>query len=244
MIDKIPYLTTDQMREVDRAAVEDFQLSLIQMMENAGRNLAVLARRRFLEGDPRDKKVVILAGTGGNGGGGLVCARRLHNWGALAAVIITHPLDQYRDVPAHQLNILARIGVPIQEGATFLHASNHPPVNLIIDALIGYSLSGAPRGTAAELIQWANLQSTPTLSLDTPSGMETTRGEVLQPAVRADATLTLALPKTGFQNPDAAEYLGELYLGDLSIPAELYSRPPLNFQVGSIFAEDEILRIK
>ncbi len=78
----VPFITTDQMREVDRAMIEDFGISLVQMMENAGRNLAQLARQRFLDGDPRGRRVVVLAGTGGNGGGGLVCARRLHNWGA------------------------------------------------------------------------------------------------------------------------------------------------------------------
>ena len=77
----VPYLTTEQMIEVDRAMMEDFKIELIQMMENAGRNLAHLARERFLEGDPRSRKVVVLAGTGGNGGGALVCARRLQTTG-------------------------------------------------------------------------------------------------------------------------------------------------------------------
>ena len=77
----VPYLTTDQMRQVDRAMVEDYGISLMQMMENAGRNLAHLARHRFLGGDPRGHHVLVLAGPGGNGGGGLVCGRRLHNGG-------------------------------------------------------------------------------------------------------------------------------------------------------------------
>ena len=80
-------LTTSQMIEVDRAMIEDYHIDLIQMMENAGRNLAHLARERFLHGDPRGQKVVVLAGTGGNGGGALVCARRLHNYGADARVL-------------------------------------------------------------------------------------------------------------------------------------------------------------
>ena len=76
-----PSITADQMREVDRAMVEDYGIQLTQMMENAGRNLAHLARYRLLEGDPRGERVLVLAGKGGNGGGGAVCARRLHNWG-------------------------------------------------------------------------------------------------------------------------------------------------------------------
>ncbi len=64
----IPYLTTEQMIEVDRAMMEDYQIILIQMMENAGRNLADLARKRFLGGDAAEKRVAVLAGTGGNDG--------------------------------------------------------------------------------------------------------------------------------------------------------------------------------
>ncbi len=66
---EVPYLTTEQMIEVDRAMMEDYTIGLIQMMENAGRNLAHLARERFFEGDPQGKQVIILAGTGGIGGG-------------------------------------------------------------------------------------------------------------------------------------------------------------------------------
>ena len=83
---RVPGLTTVQMIEVDRAMIEDFRIELIQMMENAGRNLAHLARTRFLGGDPRAKRVIALAGGGGNGGGALVAARRLHNWGAEVTV--------------------------------------------------------------------------------------------------------------------------------------------------------------
>jgi len=76
-----PYVTTPQMVEVDRAMIEDFKIELIQMMENAGRNLAHLTRIRFLDGYPQGRRVIVLAGGGGNGGGALVAARRLHNWG-------------------------------------------------------------------------------------------------------------------------------------------------------------------
>ena len=66
-IENIPFITTDQMREVDRAMIEDYGISLVQMMENAGRNLAQLARSRFLRGDPTGRRILVLAGKGGNG---------------------------------------------------------------------------------------------------------------------------------------------------------------------------------
>ena len=136
----IPSLDTDQMREVDRAMIEDYHIELIQMMENAGRNLAHLARTRFLEGDPREREVLVLAGRGGNGGGGLVSARRLHNWGADVRVILSQPDTAFQGIPAHQLSILQRMGVPIEAEVP----AELPPAELIIDALIGYSLRGGP----------------------------------------------------------------------------------------------------
>ncbi len=231
-----PYLNTDQMREVDRAMMEDYHIALIQMMENAGRNLAHLARARFLEGDPRGKTAVILSGRGGNGGGGLVCARRLHNWGTAVHVFTTHPDDKYQGIPAHQLDILRRMGVSVESPL-----SNLPPADLIVDAVIGYSLSGAPRGRAAQLIIQANSHDAPILSLDAPSGLDTTTGTVYDPAARATATLTLALPKEGLRN---APNVGELYLADISVPPGLYAGPGLNLAVGPIFAQEEIVRLQ
>ncbi len=79
-ISKIPYLTTAQMIEVDRLMVDVFGIQLVQMMENAGRLLASLAQARFLDEDPVNKNVIVLAGSGGNGGGALVSARNLYHW--------------------------------------------------------------------------------------------------------------------------------------------------------------------
>ena len=237
---QVPYLTTDQMREVDRAMIEDYHIELIQMMENAGRNLAHLARTRFLGGDPRGKQVVVLSGTGGNGGGGLVCARRLHNWGAKVHVFTTGPDEAYQGVPAHQLDILRRMHVPVTPAERIQRL---PPADLFIDAIIGYSLSGAPRGTAAALIRWTNTHEAPTLSLDTPSGVDTTTGVVHDPSIRATATMTLALPKEGLRVPSVTDVLGELYLADISVPPSLYARPGLALSVDPLFAQEDIIRL-
>ncbi|MEM7347952.1 MAG: NAD(P)H-hydrate epimerase [Chloroflexota bacterium] len=241
-IDQVPTVTTAQMVEVDRAMIEDFQIELIQMMENAGRNLAHLARHRFFDGDPIDKRIVVLAGTGGNGGGALVCARRLHNWGAKVNVFLTKPADAFRPIPAHQLNILQRMQLPIASADKISELD--PGIDLIIDGIIGYSLAGAPRGMAAHLIRWTNLQEIPILALDTPSGLDTTTGTHFDPAIQATATMTLALPKEGLLNPEIADRVGELYLADISVPPELYNQPDLNLPVGPIFAENDIVRIK
>ena len=235
---KIPAISTAQMVEVDRLMIEEFGIGLKQMMENAGLNLASLARDRFLSGDARGKVVVVLAGSGGNGGGGLVAARRLHNWGAHVLVFVSRPAENFCGVPGDQLAILHNLEIEIIEPGNL---SEFPAADLIIDALIGYSLSGAPHGSAAHLIKQANAQSTPILSLDTPSGVDTTSGSAYQPHIKAAATLTLALPKIGLFAPPAQPAVGDLFLADIGVPPELYAR--LGLQVRPIFAQATIIPI-
>ncbi len=90
----LPVLSTDQMREVDRLMIEEYGIILMQMMENAGRNLADLAQA-MLEDDVLDRVVVVLAGRGNNGGGGLTAARHLANRGAEVQVITAHPFEHF-----------------------------------------------------------------------------------------------------------------------------------------------------
>jgi NAD(P)H-hydrate epimerase len=237
----LPYVTTEQMIKVDRAMMQDLRIELIQMMENAGRNLAHLARMRFLDGNPQGKKVVVLAGTGGNGGGALVCARRLHNWGAQVQVVVTRPIEDFTPIPAHQLDILQRMKVPVAEAASISQVGSPA---LIVDGLIGYRLNGAPRGAVSDLIRWANAQPAPILALDVPSGIDSTSGTVFDPAIKATATMTLALPKAGLRAPGVEAYVGELYLADISVPPSLYAEPALALEVWPLFAESEILRLR
>ena len=203
----VPVLTTDQMREVDRAMIEDLHIELIQMMENAGRSLADLAIARFAPAT-----VTVLAGPGGNGGGGLVAARHLINRDRTVSVVLSEP-DSLTPVPTHQADILARMGAMTDIAPA--------AADLVVDALIGYSLHGDPTGRAAQLIEWANQQPAPVLALDTPSGLDVTTGRAGTPHVQATATLTLALPKVGLIDAPA---VGELYLADISVPAIVYQR--------------------
>lgn len=220
--------------------IEDYEISLLQMMENAGRCLADLARSRFLGGDPRGRRVLVLAGTGGNGGGGLVCARRLHNWGATVRVLMTADSQLLGEVPRHQHSILERMGLEIDAAGD---ETELPAGDLVVDALIGYSLRGAPSGVAASLIRAANSQTAPVLSLDVPSGVDTTAGTVHDPSVRATATMTLALPKEGLGMTEAREAVGELYLADISVPPSLYAGPGLGLDVGPLFHGADVIRV-
>jgi len=215
------------MVEVDRLMIEEAGISLLQMMENAGRSLAGLAIDRFAPG-----RVTVLAGRGGNGGGGLVAARHLANRGVAVEVLTSSGIIDFSGVPAHQIHALAATS------AVITHEPSFSP-DLIIDALIGYSLSGSPRGRTLDLIEWANTAPSPILSLDMPSGVDSTTGLAPGAAVTATATLTLALPKSGLSNNPRS---GEVHLADISVPPALYSK--LGVKVpGNLFAASQVIRL-
>ena len=209
---RIPSVTENEMREIDRVAVDEYQLSILQMMENAGRNLALLAINQM---GTSSEAVCILAGRGGNGGGGLCCARHLHNRGYDVRIFLSGSEDSLRGAANTQLAILKSAGIPVSDPSDAEDALTGAA--LVLDALIGYSLSGPPSGESERLIHLANASSTPILSLDLPSGMDATHGSTPGIVAKSHATLTLALPKTGL-----CEYAGNLFLADIGIPRELY----------------------
>jgi NAD(P)H-hydrate epimerase len=217
------------MRDVDRVAVEDVGLQLLQMMENAGRILAWHVR------DVRESDVVVVAGNGGNGGGGLTCARHLANRDIPVRVVLDRPPAELSGAAAHQSHILDETNVPITSGVESLADANERTT--IVDALIGYGLSGDVRPPADEYIGWMSDFPGSTVSLDVPSGIDATTGETRGEAVAPVRTVTLALPKTGL---DA--HTGELYLADIGIPRTVYDR--LDIEYEPPFGDDDWVRLE
>jgi NAD(P)H-hydrate epimerase len=222
---EVPSVTAEEMREVDRIAVEDFSLEILQMMENAGRSLAQLAMDML----PGPKgTITILAGSGGNGGGGLCCARHLHNRGFGVRLVLDREARDLRGAARHQFRILDQAGLVMVASERAVDAI--AGADLVIDALIGYSLRGAPRGRAAELIAACNRYALQVLSMDVPSGLDSTSGETPGLAIRPDRILTLALPKTGLSKAHSV-----LYLADIGIPPEVFV--PLGITIPPIWGD-------
>ncbi len=207
----VPAVTADEMREIDRIAVREVGPELLQMMENAGRTLAGLTR------EITDDTVVVLAGGGGNGGGGLCAARHLSNHGRDVRVVLDRPSADLTGAAATQFRIVE--GTDATLPGTAVENADVGAAGLVVDAVTGYGLSGAPRERARALVEAANRASAPVLSLDVPSGVDATTGEAPGVAVGADAVLTLALPKTGL-----VEARSDLWLADIGIPREVYRR--------------------
>jgi NAD(P)H-hydrate epimerase len=223
----VPAVTARQMREVDRIAVQEFGLGILQMMENAGRNLAENALDML--GGARGREVTVLAGMGGNGGGGLCCARHLLNRGLRVWVVLNAGAENFKGAAGVQLGILQAAGsrpLDVSQAGDAIRSAQ-----LVVDALIGYGLRGAPRGKAAQLIELCNQHAARVLSLDVPSGLDSTTGAAPGQVVRPERTLTLALPKTGLQGIP-----GDLYLADIGIPPQVYER--LKLSTGQNFCHD------
>jgi NAD(P)H-hydrate epimerase len=114
--------------------------------------------------------------------------------------------------------------------------------DLLVDALIGYGLSGPPTGMSATLIRAANESRIPILALDAPSGLDTTTGTIHDPCIRAEATLTLALPKVGLLSPAARAVVGELYVADIGVPPSVYAA--MGLAVPRLFAGADVIHVK
>jgi hydroxyethylthiazole kinase-like uncharacterized protein yjeF len=131
------------------------------------------------------------------------------------------------------------MGVPIHgpvEAASLLYDAD-----LVLDALLGYSLDGPPREPEAGLIRTANSCGVPVFALDLPSGLDPDLGTPHDPTIRAACTMTLALPKVGLLRPEAVDSVGELWLADISVPASAYAGFGIN--PGPLFAESDLIRI-
>ena len=223
--DEIAWITEADMVEVDRVMIEDLHIELIQMMENAGRHLATLVIDRC---GPRT--AMVLCGSGGNGGGGLVAARHLANRGVDVIVTLGSAPDRFGPIPAHQLDIVERMGVSVNDEPT--------SADVVVDALVGYSLRGAPRGRVAELITTMPSLADHIVALDVPSGLDASGASNPGVVVHADTTLTLAMPKLGLRDaPD----VGELYLADISVPHAVFQT--FGIDASGLFDRGPIVRV-
>jgi NAD(P)H-hydrate epimerase len=164
----------------------------------------------------------------------MVATRHLHNRGADVHVI--RLAGELKDIPSKQWNILENMRLRNEPYFDLAKA------DIILDALIGYGLQGAPRPEVAVWIEKANAAGKPVLALDAPSGLDTTSGTASRFTVRADATMTLALPKVGLMSKSARTCVGSLYLADISVPPGLYRK--MGLEVGNIFEQDSIIQIR
>ena len=217
----IKYVTTKQMKTLDRLAIERFGIPSILLMENAGRGIANLAESLLRDG----KKILVVCGKGNNGGDGVVAARHLANRGCRVRVVLLARPGELKEDPALQFNILKKMGVPLfivtlprqlARVRTFVTTSD-----LVLDGIFGVGLVRPVSGLAARVIDLLNESGKQILAIDVPSGLNSDTGEVLGIAVRAKQTGTLGAAKRGLLVREGPKHSGRIKVLDISIPRTL-----------------------
>jgi NAD(P)H-hydrate epimerase len=234
---RVPAVTAKQMAEIDRAAAEEYAIALDLLMENASRGIAVGARA-LLGGSVSGRRVVALAGPGNNGGDALGAARHLHNWGADVRCVLAQPADRLRELPHRQYQALAALPIPLEHG---LAPNAFAGADVVLDGLLGYSASGAPRGGIAAMIDAANGSRVPILAIDLPSGLDPDTGAPLGTAIVAVVTVTLGLPKVGLVAERASRHVGTLLVADIAVPPEAYVR--FGIDARGVFRDGDVVRV-
>ncbi len=218
-------LTREEMRELDRKAIEEYKIPGIVLMENAGRNVAE-GILKMLD-DPQQAKVAILCGKGNNGGDGFVIARHLHNNGISVDVfLVARVSDILKDGDTGtNLQILLNMKIPVKEILDIQGVNNIlkelNDCNILVDALFGTGLSGDVREPFRTLINGVNNLNKPIVSVDIPSGLDCNTGKILGTAIKATKTVTFAVAKKGFSLGNGPSLTGKILVSNISIPREL-----------------------
>ena len=212
-------LCRDEVRAVDRYAIETLGIPGVVLMENAGRNVADAIERRL--GGAEGRKVAVVAGAGNNGGDGFVVARHLAIRGAQVGTFLAAPAEKIAADAAVNLEILRRLKHDVRavDGAEVRRLTAAlREFDIVVDALAGTGLRGAVRGGLAEAVEQINAAGRPVVAVDIPTGLDCDTGTAAGPAVRATMTVTFVARKKGFDNPQAAEYTGKVIVADIGIP--------------------------
>ncbi|MHA1228506.1 MAG: NAD(P)H-hydrate epimerase, partial [Candidatus Hodarchaeales archaeon] len=167
----LPGISKKHMVEVDRIMMDELLTPVELMMEHAGLNLARLAVRL----GERNVKFQVICGTGNNGGGGLVAARRLFSWGSYVEVFLPKREDSLRQTPREQLERVRRLGVSIYEGIPTLQ-ENKPNHNIILDCFIGYGYQSRDDKITKSVFEFFKTNEERVIALDAPSGLDVNTG--------------------------------------------------------------------
>jgi len=192
--------------------MEDLQIPVELMMEHAGLNLARLVSQR-------EGKILIVVGSGNNGGGGLTCARRLLSWGRDITLFIPKGIDHLRKVPKKQFDRLSSFELEIVESPEQMSETINQ-FDICVDAFIGYGFKNKPDENAMTIFELMKKVKI-LICLDSPSGVNTSTGENYS-GFNPEATCTIAYPKIGHLKDGIN--LGEFYLIDIGVPKWVFEK--------------------
>ena len=227
------------MQLMDQRAIREFGIEGLTLMENAGKACVDAISENFGPGD--GKTALIVAGKGNNGGDGFVIARMLRQKGWQAPVLLLAACDAVTgDAAANLARLEPGSVVCAPEGASG-HAEMFRSAALIVDALLGTGTKSEVAGVYGEAIEMVNAAGVPVLAVDIPSGVDAATGRVLGRAVRADLTVSFALPKLGNILHPGAELCGRLVVADIGMPDPVVAEAP-GFQFVDLACAENLFR--
>ncbi|HEX5446150.1 MAG TPA: NAD(P)H-hydrate epimerase [Pirellulales bacterium] len=215
-----PTLNRRQTREVDRRAVNEYGMSSLVLMENAGRGVADKLTELGVRGP-----VVVCCGKGNNAGDGFVLARHLDLRSVAVEVLVWAEADDLSEDAGINFGILQKSSVSIE-----VFGTRHDAARLagrlaraewIVDALLGTGAQGEPRAPLDAVIAQLNASGRAILAIDLPSGLDCDTGTPATQTIRAAHTCTFMAAKPGFFEPGAVDYTGQVHVLDIGAPRRL-----------------------
>lgn len=213
-------LTRNQVRELDRRAIQEFGVPGAVLMENAGRGVVDRMCEVGIVGP-----VVVFCGRGNNAGDGFVIARHLDLRGHQVQLIVAADESEYAGDAGLNYQIASRSGISFldlrRQNVTSALPSVLNQAEWIVDAIVGTGATGDPRAPWDEIIPLLNAAAAKRLAVDIPTGLDCDSGEPGTPTVQADYTCTFVAAKPGLLEPNARRYVGELSIVDIGAPGIL-----------------------
>lgn len=226
-------LTSKQMKEIDKTAIEEIGIIGPILMENAGLQIFKAIMKRFSE--IRRENIVIIAGKGNNGGDGLVVARHLFNQGCDPHILLLANKKELRGDAGLNLGIAEKIGIRITEVPSLekwrTKRKTLAQATIIVDAIFGTGLTKPAGGMYASVIEDINKTKAFRIAVDIPSGLSSDTFQIIGPCVKADLTVTLAAPKVAHVLAPAEEFVGELVVADIGVPPFLFESGELKLEL-------------
>ena len=213
-------LTRDQVRAIDRRAVEEYDMPGIILMENAGRNAAEIINEHFAR--LPHKRLAVFAGPGNNGGDGFVIARHLHNAAWDVRVVLTAEEDKLKGDALTNYTIVKHMPIPMEPNSAADGVLDWAEV--VLDALLGTGFSGEVRPPLDMIIEKINRAGKPVVAVDVPSGLDCQTGRPARSTIKAALTITFVAVKSGLVTDSAKPYVGMVVAADIGVPKELVRR--------------------
>lgn len=219
--------TVEEMRNIDRRAIEEVGIPEVVLMENAARE--VFDALEDLVDGIEGKRICVIAGTGNNGGDAFAATRYIANAGGRAKVFVLGQTERMTPSAAVNFNVICNMGVEV-----FTLSAEHDwdkllvvlkTADAVVDGLLGTGFQGQLRAEAIRLIQAVNSSLLPVLSIDVPSGVNADNGQVESVAIRAAETVTLGEPKWGIMFAPGSVHCGKLVTDGIGIPTGLLEDP-------------------